>query len=386
MIHPEVASLNVIFLECLIGSAIFWFVSHIIKRKVNQIELDHSYMEKTILEVEDNLQTKEGSGGTSKGITTVKHKNQKEDESSTSFGTKIFGSMKNLTRKPIEARERSLVKLTVGKGETCGRRAKGQSSSSRGRYAWYQTPKGKPKDIALVPTIQAAAIHQKGRENLIPRTLIKPEDIRIKVREYYAPFTLVLLIDMSLSMANSMENIIETIYSFHRDVYRRKDRVALIVFKGIKSHIIQQPTRNLDLVVEKLRKVGASDFTPMATGLLQSLKILKQERIINKDSIPNVIVVSDGIVNVPLDVPLSPLTRRKYLSEAQADALDVAFLMSKEKIKVHIVNTNHSEIDAKSFPVTNFGNRIRFTPTQFMMELARLTGGEYKGLTSASED
>jgi ABC-type antimicrobial peptide transport system ATPase subunit len=39
-----------------------------------------------------------------------------------------------------------------------------------------------------------------------------------------------------------------------------------------KVLIADEPTTNLDLAVNKLRKVTASDFTPMATGLLKAWK------------------------------------------------------------------------------------------------------------------
>lgn len=384
MIEPQSYSLRILLLEFLTGGALFYLLSRSIRSKRSDVALATLDTSNLTLEVEGNLLSKDSSGGTSEGTTTVKHKGEK-NEASPDYGTRIFSSIKNFSRNTHNRRKRDLIRLTAGRGDAGGRRAKGRSSSSRGRYAWYQAPKGKPHDIALAPTIRAAAIHQKGRENLRPRTLIKPEDLRVKVREYNAPYTIILLVDMSLSMISSIENIIETIYSFHRDVYRRRDRVGLVVFKGSKAFTIQQPTRNLELIVKKLKNMGASDFTPLPAGLLQSLKILKQEKMVNKDAVPHIIVISDGIVNVPLDIPISPLTRRKYLSEAQADSFDVAHLLSKEKIKVHIVNTNHSRSDEKSFPVIDPRKRVRFTPTQFMIELARLSGGNYKGLNPVTQ-
>jgi len=119
----------------------------------------------------------------------------------------------------------------------------------------------------------------------------------------------------------------------------------------------------------------------MALGLLQALKALKQEIRRNRDAVPNLIVISDGIVNVPLDVPLSPLTRRRYMSEAQADSFDVARLMAKEGFRVFVVNTNHSKAEAEAFPSMEEGWRLRFTPTQFLIELARISGGGYRGLS-----
>ncbi|MFQ6053247.1 MAG: ATP-binding protein, partial [Candidatus Bathyarchaeia archaeon] len=302
------------------------------------------------------------------------------------FGLKILKPLDGLHRRPrgIEP-DRTRGQIRWG-GRAGGRRTKAVSSTSRGRFSWYQFPRGRPRDIALVPTIRVAALHQVEREEPIPRRLtIEPQDIRVKVREYRAPFSIILLVDMSMSMISSIKNLTLAIHSLHRNVYRQRDRVGLIVFKGSKAFTIQHPTTNLALVVKKLKEVGASDFTPMAAGLLQASKVLKQEKRRNKDAVPNLIVFSDGIVNVPLDRPLSPLTRRKYYSEAQADSIDVAHLLAKEKFRVHIINTNHSRHDAEATPARADGWRLSLNPTQFLMDLARVSKGNYYGL-SLEED
>jgi Mg-chelatase subunit ChlD len=179
-------------------------------------------------------------------------------------------------------------------------------------------------------------------------------------------------------MTDSVTNLVKSIYDLHSDVYRRRDRVGLVVFKGSKAYTLQHPTRNLDLVVKKLRGVGASDFTPLPSGLFQALKTLKREKLRNRDSILHLYVISDGIANVPFDKPLSPLTRRRYSSETQADTFDVARLLVKEGIKVHIVNTNDS--GSEEIPLKRKDARIRLKPTQFLRELARVSKGEYIGL------
>jgi Mg-chelatase subunit ChlD len=177
-----------------------------------------------------------------------------------------------------------------------------------------------------------------------------------------------------------MRNLIEGIYTLHKDVYRQRDRIGLIVFKGSKAFTLQHPTANLDLVMKKFREVGASDFTPLAAGLFEAWRVLKQEKLRNRDAIPNLVVFSDGIVNVPLERPLSMLTRRKYHSESQADAFDVAHLIAKENFKVYVINTNHSEQEARSPPIREEGWRLALSPTQFLMELARASKGTYHGL------
>jgi len=133
--------------------------------------------------------------------------------------------------------------------------------------------------------------------------------------------------------------------------------------------------------VKKLKEVGASDFTPMAAGLFEAWKVMKREKMRNRDAIINLIVFTDGIVNVPLEKPVSPLTRRKYSSEAQADSIDVARLIAKEKFKVHVINTNHSKEEAEAPLRKEEGWKIAYTPTQFLMELAHISKGSYHGLS-----
>jgi Mg-chelatase subunit ChlI/Mg-chelatase subunit ChlD len=381
IISPAPLSIWVLLLEFLFSGAVSYFLAHVAGRQKRDEETTTvvDFTEVSLDGAKSFQPTGEqfiGGVGTS-GVFKVTYE---VDTTSPDLGLKILGEMDDLeitfTQAIPTRRERPLR----GGGNSRGRRKKAVSSSSRGRAAWYQVPKGKPKDIALVPTIKEAALHQSEGEG--HRVIIRSEDIREKVREYRTPYSIVFLVDMSMSMIESFENIVESIYSLHKDVYRKRDRIGLVVFKGSKAYIIQHPTANLDLVVEKLRGVGASDFTPLASGLQLSWKVLKQEKLRNRDSVAHLIVISDGIVNVPLSAPISPLTRRRYTSEAQADAFDVARLLAKEKFKVHVVNTNHSQRDADSMPSLDTGMRLRLSPTQFLMELARVSKGSYEGLTS----
>jgi Mg-chelatase subunit ChlD len=386
IVAPWPPTLLILLLEAAAGGALAFLIARLVRREgQEEVTVGMMDLSRMDIEAEGRLPPPDGALGRGKGSASAEVRFRKEASATPDYGPKILSTMGGLHRRPGVVEMARKGKAVRGGGYAVGRRAKATSSSSRGRYAWYTTPRGKPRDVALVPTLRAAALHQpEGRRT--PRTVIRPEDIRVKVREYHAPFSIVLLVDMSLSMIESVGNVIETIYTFHRDVYRRRDRVGLIVFKGSKAFTIQHPTRNLDLVVEKLRKVGASDFTPMAAGLLEAWKALKQERLRNRDAIPHLVVVSDGIANVPLDIPLSPLTRRRYTSDAQADSFDAARLLVKERIRVYVVNTNHSKEEAESPPLMVEGLRIRYTPTQFLMELARLSKGSYIGRARAIPD
>jgi Mg-chelatase subunit ChlD len=377
----------ILAIEGLIGYALLLIIQRILKPK-NQgkrIPLATFDLSNMLLNVKEKIQPIDEGSGVGGGISSTEVRYEEGFTTTPDFGLKILESMESF----YEGKElkEKIRKHTPQKGRYSGRRrVRTLSSSTKGRSAWYRLPIGKPKDIALVPTMKVAALHQLKREKRrFPRLVIKSQDIRVKVREYYAPLSIILLVDMSMSMIGSIKNLIQGIYSLHRNVYRKKDRVGLIVFKGSRAFTIQHPTANLNLVVKKLREVGASDFTPLATGLMEAWKVLKQEKLRNRNAIFNLVVFSDGITNVPLARPLSFLTRRKYHSEAQADAIDVAHLIAKDKIKVYIINTNHIEQDLASFPMKSEGLRVGLTPTQFLMELSRVSKGSYQGLKQFEE-
>ncbi|MEM3041383.1 MAG: VWA domain-containing protein [Nitrososphaerota archaeon] len=285
--------------------------------------------------------------------------------------------------RPSAQRERAIR----GTQYLVGKRAKIVASSSRGRYVWHETPRDKPRDIAFGPTVRAAAPYQRYRRSDGGLAIIiRPEDIRVKMREYRAPFSIVLVVDMSLSMANSIINLGRAVFSLHRSVYRRRDRVSLVVFKGMDATILQQPTTNLGLIVKKLWNVGTSDFTPIASGMLRALRLLRLEKQRNKDVIPMMILISDGIANVPLTRPLTSRSRRMFVSKAQADVFDVAHLLKRSGVRTIVINTSHrrSEIPGEAFKKLP-SRSDWFTPTEFLMEVSRVMGGSYYGISLTRE-
>jgi Mg-chelatase subunit ChlD len=275
-----------------------------------------------------------------------------------------------------------------GKYYLVGKRAKIVTSAARGRYVWHELPKQRPWDVAFGPTVRAAAPYQLSRHLQGLAIAIEPEDLRVKMREYPAPFSILLLVDMSLSMATSIANLGRAMLSFHRSVYRRRDRVGLIVFKGSEAVVLQHPTSNLNLVVQKLWKVGTSDFTPMAAGMLKAWKMLQIEKQRNKDAITMLIIVSDGITNIPLNRPLTKRRERTLLSVSQSDVFDVAQLLVRDDVRVIVINTAHRQEELhirerqKKLPL-----RARwYLPTEFLMELANTANGSYYGLSLKQEE
>jgi Mg-chelatase subunit ChlD len=300
-----------------------------------------------------------------------------------SRGPKIAESLKQFKEKgkyPFSLSQRMIGRR---RGSLVGRRVKTISSSRHGRYVCYRFPQKKPWDVALAPTIRAAAPFQaqRKRENLL--VAIRPQDIRVKMREVRTPLTILLLLDMSESMASSLDNVRNAVVSMHDFAYKKRDRVAMVVFKGSGATVLQSPTTNLNLVEKKLLDVGTSDFTPLAAGMLQAWRVLRNEKLRNKDMIPVLIVVSDGIANVPLDRPLSPFTRIRYMNASQADVIDVAGFLQRVGIRTIVINTAHEkEGEALTYlaSIEAATSRRLLSPTNLLLEIPRITGGYYYGI------
>ena len=94
-------------------------------------------------------------------------------------------------------------------------------------------------------------------------------------------------------------------------------------------------------------------------------------------------IVTDGIVNVPLPQPLNSYTRKDFMNSAQADVIDVSRLIARARIRTVIINTDHRE---EQRPEDRPQRRKWLTPTELLMEVARITKGRYYGLTSPGEE
>lgn len=300
-------------------------------------------------------------------------------------GEKVFDDIPKPDAREELRRSKSVRegKVLRGRSYLIGKRAPVVTSMSRGRYVWHELPKEKPWNIALGPTLRSAAPYQRTRQHEGLSLVIKPSDIRVKMKEYRAPFSIVLLVDLSWSMVSSIINLGRAITTLHDRAFRRRDRVGLVVFKGNDAFVLQEPTTNVDLIVKKLWEAGASDFTPMATGMQKAWRLLRRERQRNKESILMLIVVSDGIANVALKTPVSKRTRKRYQSKAQADAMDMSRLLAREEIKTIFINTSHSPLEAS---IDELSQKDAYTPTRFLMEVAQTAHGSYYGLELTAEE
>jgi Mg-chelatase subunit ChlI/Mg-chelatase subunit ChlD len=249
----------------------------------------------------------------------------------------------------------------LAKARWLGRR---KGPTGRGRPVAYKNYSGGTSDISIAASLRLAA--RRGKPLRISRG-----DLRVNIREGRVKASMILVLDSSETMIDSLSKVREAIRAVKKNAGRMRDRVGLIVFKGEEAHVLQHPTTNFNLVMQKLGNVGLSDFTPLSAGMMGAIRMARTEQ--SRGYAPLLVVASDGVTNVSVprwaesaaDVP-DPAT----------DALQMAKIISTNKWRTIMANMTH---------VTRDGPVDVIMGTQLMIRMAQTTKGIYVGFTHRND-
>ena len=199
--------------------------------------------------------------------------------------------------RPKERRDR------IHRSKTSGRRIPTLAQYNRGRYASHTIPPGKPTDIAIDATIRAAAPHQRDRDAGMPgenAVVIESGDIREKIRVGKVSTATLFVVDASGSMgaSNRMESAKGAVMSLLMDSYQKRDRIGMVAFKGDSADVLLPLCSSVDLAFERLRELPTGGKTPLGAGLNTGLNLLAGEKRRNDETIPIMVLISDGRANV----------------------------------------------------------------------------------------
>lgn len=222
-----------------------------------------------------------------------------------------------------------------------------ESKTEKGKYIKSRYPNKTHSDIAIDATIRAAARKSKNK------IIIEPSDLREKIRKHGARATIVVIVDISGSMAANkktkrVKNILNHIIS---NSQKYKDKLTIIGFKGQNSEIIVPTTKRAKSFQKYVNSITIGGTTPLASGLSKGLEILKKEKKY-KEYVPIMILLTDGMPNVSINK--NPIL----------DSFNIASELKKEEINNIIVNFERSRQNGRSFN----------------MELALESGGKYYDL------
>ncbi|MHB8620491.1 MAG: VWA domain-containing protein, partial [Chloroflexota bacterium] len=178
-----------------------------------------------------------------------------------------------------------------------------RKDARRGRCVRAVPAGGRQGVVALAATVRAALPWQRPRGWSPGHPLvIRPQDLRLK-RFTRPPRRLhVVVLDASGSMAsNRMAQAKGAIRHLLRHAYVRRDRVALIAFRGREAALLLPPSRSFARFREALDALPAGGATPLAAGLELALRTILAARRQSPDEEPRLLLVTDGRGNAGQD-------------------------------------------------------------------------------------
>jgi magnesium chelatase subunit D len=201
-----------------------------------------------------------------------------------------------------------------------GRVGEATRSPQRGRPigAVRGEPRGGAR-LALIDTLRAAAPWQglrRGAAGGAPRVHVARDDLRIQRRVQRRATTTVFAIDASGSQAlHRLAEAKGAVELLLADCYARRDRVAVIGFRGEGAQLLLAPTRSLVRAKRQLAGLPGGGGTPLAAGIDAATALAAAVR--RGGATPLVVLLTDGRANIARD-------GRPGRAEATSDALAAA--------------------------------------------------------------
>jgi magnesium chelatase subunit D len=204
-------------------------------------------------------------------------------------------------------------------------------SSIRGTYIRYRKPFDKIRDVALDATIRSACLHCEPTGNPTCRLVIRKQDVKEKIRIGKVSTPTVFVVDASGSMFTyeRMESAKGAIFSMLLDSYQKRDKIGLVAFREHKAEEILPICNSLDWGIKCLKELGTGGPTPLSAGLKKGIELLLIEKRRNRESLPVLVLLSDGRANVPLtaegtiEKELVSLTNQAWINKIHMIFIDV---------------------------------------------------------------
>ncbi len=186
----------------------------------------------------------------------------------------------------------------------------------RGRFVRAIIPRGRVQDVALSATLRAAAPYQRVRGGGPGQGfIVTPQDLREKLRQGRSGQLLLFCVDASGSMAAEarMRETKGAIISLLLNAYQKRDRVALIVFRGKEAQLVLPPTNSVERAGKLLRYLPVGGSTPLPAALSFTAEFLASYLRREPETRVTTFFITDGRGNVSLGTG-KPQEEIKYLA------------------------------------------------------------------------
>lgn len=219
------------------------------------------------------------------------------------------------------------------KAPKAGRVGASAASARAGRPAGTRPGDPRTGRLNLIETLRAAAPWQRIRQagTVTGRITVRPEDFRITRFKQHSETTTIFAVDASGSAA--LERLAEAkgaVELLLAEAYIRRDRVALVAFRGRGADLILPPTRSLVRAKRGLAGLPGGGGTPLAAGIEAAAGLALSVR--RGGGTPVVVMLTDGRANI---------ARSGEPGRAQAgeDALAAARMFRATGVRAILIDT-----------------------------------------------
>jgi magnesium chelatase subunit D len=191
----------------------------------------------------------------------------------------------------------------TGRGTT-GRRSAAEGPRGAAIGARRPAPGEPLRDLHLPATVRAAAIARgNGRRPPSIGLRVGAGDLHTTVRRGREGNLLVLVVDASGSAGarRRMVAVKGAVRSLLLDAYQRRDRLALVAFRGHDAEVVVPPTSSPELADRRLADLRTGGRTPLAAGLACATDVVASEARRDPDRRALVVTLTDGRANAGAD-------------------------------------------------------------------------------------
>ncbi len=158
--------------------------------------------------------------------------------------------------------------------------------------------------LNVIETLRAAApwqpLRRRAHGHAAARLQVRPEDFRIARYRQRAQTTSIFVVDASGSAAlHRLAEAKGAVELLLADCYVRRDRVALVAFRGKAAEVVLPPTRSLVRAKRGLAGLPGGGGTPLAAGIDMAIELAAS--LARRGDTPVLIVLTDGRANVSRD-------------------------------------------------------------------------------------
>lgn len=227
-----------------------------------------------------------------------------------------------------------------------GRRGAFAERARRGRVVGTRPGDPRRDRLDVVATLRAAApwqnLRRSERAESLPGTAHRPLEIRsadIRVRRHRGKTETATIFAVDASGSAALARLAEAKGAVERilaDCYVRRDRVALVAFRGTRADILLTETKSLTRAKRSLAALPAGGGTPLASGILAALDLAAASA--RDGRTPLIALLTDGRANIAL----SGAAGRP---QAMADASDAARAVRARGIAALVIDLSQRPSD-----------------------------------------